>query len=144
MLKPSIFVLVTALLLSLTTPVLAKGEFIDVAPKTRDEVQLVLDTLDASIINSNADLPPIVMMLHGDQAHRFVRSNYASNKAMVDLAAKLAAYQVVKVQICATWMRMNGYQRTDLFPFVSSVPLGSAELERLAIEEGYSEYTVDL
>lgn len=144
MLKLSSLWLSTVLLLSIGSEALANGQFIDVAPKTQSEVQLILETLDASITTNDTALPPIVMMLHGDEAHRFLRNNYPANKTLVDQAAKLAAYQVIKVQICATWMRMNGYQASDLFPFVSSVPLGTAELERLADEEGYSEFTVDL
>ncbi len=136
--------LAALLFLSVHSPALAEGQFIDIAPKNQGEVELVLDTLDASIANADTKLPAIVMMLHGDEAHRFLRNNYTDNKSIVDQAAKLAAYQVIKVQICATWMRMNGYQQTDLFPFVESVPLGAAELARLADEEGYTEFTVDL
>jgi intracellular sulfur oxidation DsrE/DsrF family protein len=145
MLAPRLIALLAALwMLGISPSVFADGQYIDIAPKSQTEVQLVLDTLDASITNNATDLPPIVMMLHGDEAHRFLRGNYEDNKALVDQTAKLAAYQVIQVQICATWMRMNGYQQSDLFPFVTSVPLGVAELERLATEEGYSEYTVDL
>ena len=132
------------LLLGASLHAAADGQFIDIAPKTENEIRLVLDTLDASIDRNPPGLPAIVMMLHGDEAHRFLRSNYPANKALVDQAAKLAAYRVIEVQICATWMSMNGYDESDLFPFVSSVPLGVAELERLATEEGYSEFTVDL
>ena len=132
------------LFLGISLHAAADGQFIDIAPKTAGQIQLVLDTLDASINDNEPGRPAIVMMLHGEEAHRFLRNNYQANKALVDQAAKLAAYRVIEVQICATWMRMNGYRESDLFPFVSSVPLGAAELERLATEEGYSEFTVDL
>lgn len=122
----------------------ADGEYIDIAPKSAEQIQLVLDTLDETINNEVEGLPPIVMMLHGDEAHRFLRRNYADNKAMIDQSAKLAAYNVVKVQICATWLKSNNYDNSDLFPFVSPVPYGAAELERLASEEGYTEYSVNL
>jgi intracellular sulfur oxidation DsrE/DsrF family protein len=122
----------------------ADGEFIDIAPKSEAEIQLVLDTLDKTINDSVEDLPPIVMMLHGDEAHRFLRRNYDDNKSLIDQTAKLAAYNVVKVQICATWLRSNNYDEAELFPFVSTVPYGAAELERLASAEGYTEYSVNL
>jgi len=130
--------------LSWSPPALAEGQFIDIAAKNVADIQLVLDTLDASIANNLTDLPPILLMLHGDEAHRFLRGNYSANKELVDQAAKLAAYNVVKVQICATWMEQNDYKSSDLFPFVSTVPFGAGELERLASEEGYSEYSVGL
>ena len=122
----------------------AEGQFIDIAPKNQTEVQLILETLESSIIAAQADLPAIVMMLHGDEAHRFLRSNYNANKTLIDQTAKLAAYNVIKVQICATWMAINNYDDNELFPFVSTVPLGSAELERLSGEEGYTEFSVNL
>ena len=121
------------------------GHFIDLMPKSVGEITLILQTLEAAINNNLADgLPPIVMMLHGPQAHKFVRQNYAQNKILVDQTAKLAAYGVVDVKICATWMRNNRYTHADLFPFVTSVPLGAAELERLREEEGYVEYSVGM
>lgn len=123
---------------------LAEGEFIDIAPKNVAEIKLILDTLEDSINTTGEDLPPIVMMLHGDEAHRFVRSNYQANKSLVDQAAKLAAYKVVKVQICSAWLAKNNYQADQLFPFVSPVPYGAGELARLAEEEGYTEYSVNL
>ena len=136
--------LACAAALMCTNPVFADGQYIDIAPKSMDEIQLVLDTLEASIANNLTDLPPIILMLHGDEAHRFLRSNYGANKILVDQAAKLAAYNVVQVQICATWLEQNDYQTSDVFPFVSSVPFGAGELERLASQEGYTEYSVGL
>lgn len=127
-----------------STQAAANGEYIDIAPKSAEQIQLVLDTLDETVNNKVEGLPPIVMMLHGDEAHRFLRRNYADNKAMIDQSAKLAAYNVVKVQICATWLESNNYDESELFPFVSPVPYGAAELERLASEEGYTEYSVNL
>ena len=122
----------------------ADGEFIDIAPKNQKEIQLVLDTLEASINDNIEDLPPIVMMLHGDEAHRFLKQNYEANKALIDQTAKLAAYNVIKVQICAAWLAGNNYDSSELFPFISSVPFGAGELERLASDEGYTEYSVNL
>lgn len=124
--------------------VYANGEFIDIAPKSAEQIQLILNTLDETINNNVKGLPPIVMMLHGDEAHRFLRRNYPHNKEMIDQTAKLAAYDVIEVQICSLWMKSNNYDESELFPFVSSVPFGEAELERLAGEEGYTEYSVNL
>ena len=139
----SVLLLASAFLASASNA-LADGQFVDVAPKSKADIELVLDTLEASINTDLTDIPAIVMMLHGDEAHRFVRSNYNDNKDLVDRAAKLAAYRVIKVQICATWMEANNYSPADLFPFISTVPYGAGELDRLAKEENYSEYSVHL
>lgn len=141
----SCFLLCISLML-LAQPARADAsQFIDLMPKSDAEVDLILSTLETAINDNQANgLPPIIMMLHGNQAHRFVRRNYNENKALVDQTAKLAAYGVLDVKICETWMRGNNYTNKDLFPFVNSVPLGSAELERLSDEEGYSEYSVSM
>jgi len=128
-----------------TTRMIAEGAFVDLMPKSNAEVKLILETLETSI-NENSDhsLPPVVMMLHGEEAHRFVRGNYEDNKDLVDQTAKLAAYGILDVKICETWMRNNNYSATDLFPFVQGVPLGTAEIERLSSDEGYVEYSVSM
>lgn len=133
-----------ALALVLTNLVWAQGQFIDLYPKSQADLQLILDTLEPTISAEPDDDPPIVMMLHGAEAYRFLRSSYAENKTLIDRTAKLAAYEVIEVKICETWMRANNYTRDDLFPFVSTVPYGAAELERLAEDENYTEYDVDL
>lgn len=122
----------------------AEGQFIDIAPKSKADIELILNTLDDAIANNESALPPIVMMLHGQEAHRFLRGNYPANKALVDQAAKLAAYKVIKVQICSVWLKNNNYGSDALFPFVEAVPFGAGELERLAREEGYIEWSVSL
>jgi intracellular sulfur oxidation DsrE/DsrF family protein len=103
---------------------------------------VILNTLEDSIpVVEATEGSPIVVMLHGEEAHRFVRGNYQANKAIVDQTAKLA---VIDVKICETWMRINNYERADLFPFVGTVPYGVTELERLETEEGYTEFGVSL
>ena len=73
-----------------------------------------------------------------------MRQNYAQNKALVDLTAKLSAFEVIEVQVCEMWLEENGYSAQDLFPFTESVPFGAGELERLMQEENFTEYSIDL
>lgn len=123
----------------------ADGEYVDLYPKTIKDLRTILDTLESAIAEPKPDEHrPIVVMLHGAQAHRFVRDNYPHNKAIVDQAAKLAAYDVIDVKICETWMRQNDYDVDDLFPFVNTVPYGAGELKRLVEEEDYREFSVQL
>lgn len=124
----------------------ASGEFIDIYPKTEQDIELILETLEGNIQAPSADssTPPILMMLHGPQAELFLRSTYSSNKMLVDQTAKLAAYGVLEVQICELWLRRNNHSKTELFPFISTVPYGASELTRLEEEEGYTEYSIDL
>ncbi|MDG1937467.1 MAG: hypothetical protein P8I62_01220 [Pseudomonadales bacterium] len=43
---------------------------------------------------------PIVFLLHGDEAHILFKGQYEQNKPVVDLAAKLTAFNVVDIKIC--------------------------------------------
>lgn len=135
-----------------TAQLRAEGQYIDLFPKNRSDIQLILNTLDDNI-GDNIDikleegstgLPPIILMLHGDQAHQFLRPNYEDNKTLVDQTARLAEHGIIDVKICETWMRHNNYTNADLFPFVQTVPFGAGELERLAQEENYREFSVPM
>lgn len=123
----------------------AEGEFIDIYPKSEQEIRLVLDAVEERLASADTDQPPpIVLMLHGPEAARFLRSGYAQNKILVDQAAKLAGYGLIDVKICSTWLKKNKHDNTELFPFVSPVPFGQGELDRLQAEEGYKEFAVTL
>ncbi len=144
MLKRTLGFVLAMVSLSLTAQTQAMGQFIDIFPQSEEDIRLILSTLDETINSAETEAPPIVMMLHGPQADRFLRSSYASNKMLVDQTAKLAAYGVLEVQICETWLRRNNHSRDELFPFVAPVPFGQDVLTRLAEEEGYTEFSVDL
>lgn len=134
-----------ASLLTLCAPALADGQYIDIAPQSLDEIQIVLATLDQNLDALPTDeYEPILMMLHGPEAARFLRSNYAKNQDLVDLTAKLSGYGVLEVKICETWLRKNNHAHDELFRFVSTVEFGAGELRRLERDEGYVEYTFQL
>ena len=146
LLQASLFqVSVGALLLVLTTQAWGEGQYIDIFPMAEEEISLVLMAVEDKLTETSAEpVPPIVMKLHGPEAERFLRSNYTKNQSLVDLGAKLSGYGLIDVKICETWMRRNNHDQTELFPFVSTVPFGPAELSRLRKEENYSEFALDL
>ncbi len=74
---------------------------------------------------------PIAVVLHGEEIKAFLRSNYRTNKSLVDLAARLDAFNVIDVKVCKRWMGANGIMVNDLPPFVEPVPFGAAERNRL-------------
>lgn len=67
---------------------------------------------------------PVTFVLHGDEINLFRRDNYQANQVLVDLAARLDAFQVIDVRVCETWMRDNQVSAADLPPFVETVPFG--------------------
>lgn len=133
-----------ALLMGSSAQAHAEGQFIDIIPHSNDEIDLILETLESAIPEDNTDTTPIVMMLHGDEADRFLRGSYSKYKDVIDQTAKLAAYNVIDVKVCETWMRQNNYTKADLFPFMNTVKFARSEIKRLKREEDYSEFSVDL
>lgn len=82
---------------------------------------------------------PIAVVLHGEEIKAFMRSNYRSNKELVDLAARLDAFNIIDVKVCKRWMGANGIMESQLPPFVEAVPFGVAERNRLE-EAGYAYF----
>jgi len=82
-------------------------------------------------------LPPASMVVHGPEVAVFFKQQYAQNKSLVDLAAKLSALGVVDILVCETRMGVLGRDRLELFPFVGTVPFGPAEETRLIQDEGF-------
>ena len=80
---------------------------------------------------------PIAVVLHGAEINAFVRKNYRDNKALVDLAARLDAFNVIDVKVCRRWMGANGISEGDLPPFLEAVPWGAGERVRLQ-KAGYA------
>ena len=128
-----------------TTPAWAEGEFIDIFPKSVQDIELVLSAVEERLNSADTETPPpIIMMLHGPEATRFLRSNYQQNRALVDQTAKLASFGLLDVKICETWLRGNDHDHSELFPFVGTVPFGEGEIDRLEAEEGYVEFAFKL
>lgn len=74
---------------------------------------------------------PIALVLHGSEIEIFKRSNYRDNKELVDLAARLDAFNVVDLKVCRRWMGENNLSEGDLPPFLEAVPYGGDEVQRL-------------
>jgi intracellular sulfur oxidation DsrE/DsrF family protein len=113
----------------------------NVALHTLTELKQLLDQAEA-IANGESQYnteEPISVVLHGDEIKAFVRSNYRSNKALVDLAARLDAFNIIDVKVCKRWMGANGIMASELPPFVDPVPFGVGERERLT-KAGYAYF----
>jgi intracellular sulfur oxidation DsrE/DsrF family protein len=78
----------------------------------------------------------VTFVLHGAEVASLLRQNYKQNKETVDLAARLSALGVVRIQACETWMGGNLVVPEDLQPFVGTVNYGPGEVSKL-LEEGY-------
>jgi intracellular sulfur oxidation DsrE/DsrF family protein len=100
---------------------------------TLTELKELLEQAE-SIANGDGEYntkDPIAVVLHGEEIKAFLRSNYRTNKPLVDLAARLDAFNVIEVKVCKRWMGANGIMVNDLPPFVEAVPFGAGERDRL-------------
>jgi intracellular sulfur oxidation DsrE/DsrF family protein len=107
---------------------------------TAAELEGVLQRADQLFISGQFMVgkdAPIVFVLHGPEANVFFQGNYTKNKTLVDLAARLTAFQIVDIKVCETWMGGEGLNKRELPPFVSAVPYGPGEARRLLEEENY-------
>lgn len=108
---------------------------------TISELHALLQRTDTLFNEGQLDRQsPVVFVLHGDEGRVFMKDSYQMNKEVVDLAARLTAFQAVDIRVCETWMGSKGLDKTGLQPFVDSVPVGPAEVIRLIEEEQYSYF----
>ncbi len=82
---------------------------------------------------------PIALVLNGEEIDLFKRENYRRNKALVDLAARLEAFNIVDIKVCRYWMYQRGIDTRDLPPFVQTVPMADQEVKRLQ-KAGYVQF----
>ena len=80
---------------------------------------------------------PVAFVLHGPEARLLLQNHYFDNQQLVDLAAKLSAFQVVDIRVCETWMGNQKIDQSQLPPFIGTVPFGPAETRRLLEQEAY-------
>jgi len=80
---------------------------------------------------------PLAFVLHGPEVEIFFKDNYQQYKTIVDLAAKLSAFNVVDVKVCRARLSALGGDDSVLPAFVDTVPFGPAEVDRLVDEEEY-------
>ncbi|MCG8325564.1 MAG: DsrE family protein [Thiotrichales bacterium] len=115
-----------------------KQYFFDVADHTAQELQALLERIEEIIEASpeTFDELEIVMVLHGPDIGLFTQSNYEQNQKLIDLAAKLDAFNVVDMKACETSMDSLGVKKSDIPPFIETVPYAPSEIRRLK-NEGY-------
>ena len=73
----------------------------------------------------------VVLVLHGPDIDFFSSRNYSKYQNIVDLAAKLDAFDVFDFKMCATSAASFGLEESEVPPFVEFVPYGPDEIEQL-------------
>ncbi|WP_339673594.1 acyl-CoA transferase [Dasania marina] len=92
------------------------------------------------MLSQQTQAVPVAFVLHGPEAEVFFRGQYSRHQNLVDLAAKLSAFNVVEIKVCKTWMAAHRLDEQQLLPFVGTVHLGPAEEQRLLNQQGYNYF----
>jgi hypothetical protein len=93
----------TACAQTLITP--APGYLAALELHTADELLKVLSRAEELLLDSTvAEGKPanVTLLMHGPEVRVLLRENYARNRAVVDLAARLSALGVVDIRACQT------------------------------------------
>jgi intracellular sulfur oxidation DsrE/DsrF family protein len=137
--------LIGMLLLFSSPAMAASGDsvrsYLEISPSNLDDLETLLTTLERSLDTAvpGADVEPIVLILHGDEAVPFTRRQYQANRSLVDRTALLDAYSLLDVRMCETWMMENDVQRSDLPPFIETIRYAPDEVRKLEAE-GYQPF----
>ena len=78
----------------------------------------------------------IVMIIHGPDIDWFTHKNYEYNQKLIDLAARLDAYDVIDMKVCEKTMQTRGVAASDLPEFIESVPYAPTTIDEL-LRDGY-------
>lgn len=115
-----------------------KSYLFDINKHSIDEFQALLTRAEEASKNKAEDYPDleIVMVIHGPDIKWFTLENYDDNKQLIDLAARLDAYDVIDMKVCEKTMSYNGVDRKDIPSFIESVPYGPAEVKN-RLRDGY-------
>jgi intracellular sulfur oxidation DsrE/DsrF family protein len=106
---------------------------IDVVLHNKDDILKMLRRAESLAMTPNPAERPrqIALVLHGPEIEYFRISSYEDNREIVDLAAKLDAFNVIDIKMCNTAMGQFEVNKQEVPAFIEIVPYGPKEVERL-------------
>ena len=115
-----------------------KSYLFDVNTHSIEELEALLIRAEEVSETHPADFEEldIVMVIHGPDIDWFKEENSAQNKDLVELAARLDAYDIIDMKVCEYTMNSRGVSRDDLPDFIESVPFAPTVIENL-LQQGH-------
>ena len=115
-----------------------KSYLFDVSDHSIDELEALLVRAEEVSQTHPADFDDleIVMVIHGHDIDWFTTQNYEHNQKLIDLAARLDAYEVIDMKVCLRTMQSRGVTKDDLPAFMESVPYVPIEIKQ-RLQDGY-------
>lgn len=83
---------------------------------------------------------PVTFILHGPEVSIFFKDEAENNQALLELAKKLTHLNVVDIKVCETKLGVMGRAKSELVPFVGTVPFGPAAAKDLMVNQGYVHF----
>ncbi len=88
--------------------------------------------------DTNDQQSRIAMVIHGPDIEFFDKKNYAENKELIDLAARLDASDIIDFKVCKVTADSRGISGSSFPSFMEIVPFAPDEIDRLE-NDGYVE-----
>lgn len=115
-----------------------KSYLFDVTDHSIDELEALLvraEEVSQAHPEDFEDLE-IVMVIHGPDIDWFTHQNHEHNRQLIDLAARLDAYDVIDMKVCEKTMQSRGVAKDDIPAFIESVPYAPTEIKQ-RLRDGY-------
>lgn len=111
----------------------------DISVQNVDELRSVLKRAEALASGPRSAAQPanISLMLHGKEIEFFTIDHYEQYRDIVDLSAKLDAYNVIEFKMCETAMKDFGIEKDNIPSFIEFVADGEREIKNLS-RQGYT------
>ncbi len=117
------------------------GYVFGVTVRTAQQLDVILERANSLRELFNPDQHSrIAIVLHGEELRLFQKDNYSTNRSIVEKARLLDQAEIIDIKACQTMMRNLDIQQNELPTFIEQVPLGSAEIDRLTIKEGFTRF----
>lgn len=115
-----------------------KSYLFDVSDHSIDELEALLTRAEEVSQAQSPDYEDlkIVMVIHGPDIEWFTQQNFEHNRQLIDLAARLDAYDIIDMKVCEKTMTARGVDREDIPSFIESVPYAPTEIKD-RLREGY-------
>ena len=115
-----------------------KSYLFDVTNHSIDELRALLaraEEVSQAQSEEFSDLK-IVMIIHGPDIEWFTQKNHEQNQQLIDLAARLDAYDIIDMKVCEKTLSSMGVERGDIPSFIESVPYAPVEIKQ-RLQDGY-------
>lgn len=83
---------------------------------------------------------PIAFVLHGKEVYSLLSDNREKHLALFSLAEKLSQQDVVRIQVCSSWLVWQRINDAQLPRFVDKIEYAPTEIDRLIQKEGYTYF----